>query len=192
VSVAETRDFRPARILAQLFDLSPEFRDFPTRLAEFFNVYANKLRSAAASAAPARAQNFLRRDSRILLPRLGDTVYLRAMELATRIRKVRNAIHAEALVELLQDHAFGKVELNLSQVRAIALLLRKSLPDLMSQTERAAPGDRFCVIIEEPRPPREEPAQRGSPPKTEPHLPAPKASAPPPATPPDVDPARMT
>jgi hypothetical protein len=42
----------------------------------------------------------------------------------------RNKIHAAALINRLNDHAFGKVDLSATQVRALETLLRKVLPDL--------------------------------------------------------------
>lgn len=42
----------------------------------------------------------------------------------------REKIRVSALINRLQDHIEGKVELNTTQVRAIEVLLRKSLPDL--------------------------------------------------------------
>lgn len=43
---------------------------------------------------------------------------------------VRKKIQAVMLVNRLQDHIAGKVELSLSQVRAIDILLKKVVPDL--------------------------------------------------------------
>jgi len=59
--------------------------------------------------------------------------------MAARIRKthqdeVRTKIQTSQLLNRLQNHAFGEVELNATQLRAIEILLRKSLPDL-SQVE---------------------------------------------------------
>jgi hypothetical protein len=53
-----------------------------------------------------------------------------------RTRKVqiddltRTRIRTTQLLNRLQDHADGKVELTNSQVKAVEILLRKSLPDL--------------------------------------------------------------
>jgi hypothetical protein len=44
----------------------------------------------------------------------------------------RRKIKATLLVMRLQDHAFGVVELSMSQVRAIGILLKKIIPDLTS------------------------------------------------------------
>ena len=45
---------------------------------------------------------------------------------------VRQKIQACQLLNRLTDHAFGEVELSQSQIKAIEILLRKSLPDLSS------------------------------------------------------------
>lgn len=44
--------------------------------------------------------------------------------------KVRQRIQTSMLVKRLTDHALGKLDLSKSQVTAIQILLRKSLPDL--------------------------------------------------------------
>lgn len=44
--------------------------------------------------------------------------------------KVRQRIQTSMLVKRLTDHALGNLELSKSQVLAIQILLRKSLPDL--------------------------------------------------------------
>ncbi len=44
--------------------------------------------------------------------------------------KVRERIQTSMLVRRLTDHALGKLELTKTQVTAIQILLRKSLPDL--------------------------------------------------------------
>lgn len=57
--------------------------------------------------------------------------------MAARIRKhhqdeVRARIQASQLVNRLTDHALGEVELSATQIRAIEILLKKSIPDLSS------------------------------------------------------------
>lgn len=47
---------------------------------------------------------------------------------------VRKKIQASQLLNRLTDHAFGEVELSQSQIKAIEILLRKSLPDLSAVT----------------------------------------------------------
>ena len=43
---------------------------------------------------------------------------------------VREKIRATQLINRLQKFAFGEIELTMTQVRAIEILLRKSIPDL--------------------------------------------------------------
>lgn len=43
---------------------------------------------------------------------------------------VRDKIQASQLINRLQDHALGDVELSASQIKAIEILLKKSVPDL--------------------------------------------------------------
>ena len=43
---------------------------------------------------------------------------------------VRRKIQASQLVNRLSDHALGKLELSATQIKAIEILLRKSIPDL--------------------------------------------------------------
>lgn len=56
--------------------------------------------------------------------------------MAARTRKIRHdentrlKIQAAQLINRLQGHANGKVDLSPTQVRAIEVLLRKTLPDL--------------------------------------------------------------
>ena len=57
--------------------------------------------------------------------------------MAARIRKhhqdeVRAKIQASQLVNRLTDHALGHTELSATQIRAIEILLKKSIPDLSS------------------------------------------------------------
>lgn len=56
--------------------------------------------------------------------------------MAARTKKIRHdentrlKIQAAQLINRLSDHANGKVDLSPTQVRAIEVLLRKTLPDL--------------------------------------------------------------
>lgn len=43
---------------------------------------------------------------------------------------VRDKIQASQLVNRLEDHALGDVELSQTQIKAIEILLKKTLPDL--------------------------------------------------------------
>jgi len=59
--------------------------------------------------------------------------------MAARLRSthqegVRAKIQTSQLVNRLQDHALGELELSKSQIKAIEVLIRKTLPDL-SATE---------------------------------------------------------
>lgn len=45
---------------------------------------------------------------------------------------VRRKIQASQLINRLTDHAFDRVELSASQIKAIEILLKKSIPDLAS------------------------------------------------------------
>jgi hypothetical protein len=46
--------------------------------------------------------------------------------------EVRERIKTSMLINRLTNHALGKLKLEASQVRAIEILLRKSLPDLQA------------------------------------------------------------
>jgi len=57
--------------------------------------------------------------------------------MAARLRtkhqdEVRAKIQASVLIGLLESHAMGETELSASRIRAIELLLKKSIPDLQS------------------------------------------------------------
>lgn len=59
--------------------------------------------------------------------------------MAERLRKmhqedVRAKIQTSQLVKRLTEHALGKVELSPTQVRAIEILIKKTLPDLSAVT----------------------------------------------------------
>jgi hypothetical protein len=45
---------------------------------------------------------------------------------------VRRKIQATQLINRLTNHAFGEVELTATQIKAIEILLKKSVPDLQS------------------------------------------------------------
>jgi hypothetical protein len=69
--------------------------------------------------------------------------------MAARTRKIRHddetraKIQASQLINRLTDHALGTVELSQTQVRAVEILLKKSLPDLTSVEHR---GDEDAPI----------------------------------------------
>lgn len=59
--------------------------------------------------------------------------------MAARLRKthqedVRLKIKTSQLLNRLTNHAFGDEELSVSQIKAIEILLRKSLPDLSAMS----------------------------------------------------------
>jgi len=65
--------------------------------------------------------------------------------MAARIRtrhqdEVRAKIQATKLIQLLEDHAINGTELASSRIKAIELLLKKSIPDLQS-VEFSGDGD---------------------------------------------------
>lgn len=53
----------------------------------------------------------------------------------------RERIKTSMLVNRLEDHILGKVELSQSQVRGIEILLKKTLPDLQSTTLATDPDN---------------------------------------------------
>ncbi len=57
--------------------------------------------------------------------------------MAARLRKthqddVRAKIKTTQLINRLENHALGKVDLSTTQIKAIEVLIRKTLPDLQS------------------------------------------------------------
>ena len=71
--------------------------------------------------------------------------------MAARIRKhhqdeVRARIQAIQLVNRLTDHALGNCEMTSSQVRAIEILLKKSIPDLSSVELTGDPENPLHVV----------------------------------------------
>ena len=55
---------------------------------------------------------------------------------------VRLKIQASQLINVLQDHALGNTEeLSMSRMKAIEILLRKSIPDLSAVTIENAMGE---------------------------------------------------
>ena len=64
--------------------------------------------------------------------------------MAARLNKrhqdcIREKIRASQLVNRLEDHVLGEVEMTATQVRAAEALLKKCVPDLKS-TEHSGPG----------------------------------------------------
>lgn len=64
--------------------------------------------------------------------------------------KSREKIQVSQLVNRLTKHALGEVEMSSTQVRAIEILLKKTLPDLQSTELTGAEGDALfpsCIKI---------------------------------------------
>jgi hypothetical protein len=66
--------------------------------------------------------------------------------MAERLRKmhqddVRSKIQTSQLINRLQDHALGKITLETSQIKAIEVLIRKTLPDLSQVTAEITPAE---------------------------------------------------
>ena len=59
---------------------------------------------------------------------------------------VRKKIQASQLINRLTDHAFAKVEMSPTQVKAAEILLRKSIPDL-SQVQGVGEEGELEMII---------------------------------------------
>lgn len=80
--------------------------------------------------------------------------------MAARLRRnhqdeVRAKIQASQLINRLQDHVDGTVEMSATQLRAAEILLKKSLPDLTA-TELSGPDgeavqiERIVRVIKKP------------------------------------------
>lgn len=73
--------------------------------------------------------------------------------MAARIRKthqdeVRAKIQASQLINVLQNHALGKTEeLSQSRLKAIEILLRKSIPDLSAVAHEGEIDSKITVNI---------------------------------------------
>lgn len=62
-----------------------------------------------------------------------------ARKILTHDQRTREKIQTSQLINRLEAHAFGKVELNPTQVRAIEVLLKKTLPDLSAIEHKGDP-----------------------------------------------------
>ena len=73
--------------------------------------------------------------------------------MAPRIKKIRHdeetrlKIQATQLVNRLQDHVFGKVELSPTQVRSAEILLKKTIPDLSSSENKTEVVHRYVARL---------------------------------------------
>lgn len=64
---------------------------------------------------------------------------------------VRAKIKTSQLINRLEDHALGKLELTATQIKAIEVLIRKTLPDLSAITLGGeGEGGALQVIIQKP------------------------------------------
>lgn len=74
--------------------------------------------------------------------------------MAARIRKyqqeeVRSKIQATQLVKRLTDHALNGLELSTTQIKAIEILLKKTVPDLTSVEMSTDPDNPMHMKIEQ-------------------------------------------
>lgn len=60
---------------------------------------------------------------------------------AMNIEEARTKIQTTQLINRLQNHALGKIEMSPSQVRAVEVLLKKSVPDLSNITLAGDPNN---------------------------------------------------
>jgi len=58
----------------------------------------------------------------------------------------KNHIQTTQLVKRLQEHALGELELGQSQIRAIEVLLKKTLPDIKSIELTGDPNNPIDII----------------------------------------------
>lgn len=60
---------------------------------------------------------------------------------AMLIEETRKRVQTSQLINRLQDHGFGKIELAPTQIKAIEILLKKTLPDLQSVSAEVTGAD---------------------------------------------------
>ena len=60
---------------------------------------------------------------------------------------VREKIKSSQLINRLTDHALGDLELSNTQVRAIEILLKKSIPDLSAVEHKGDDGGPLSIVI---------------------------------------------
>lgn len=78
--------------------------------------------------------------------------------MAARTKKIRHdeetrlKIQATQLVNRLQDHVFGKVELTPTQVRSAEILLKKTIPDLSSSENKTEVVHRYVARLPQKAP----------------------------------------
>jgi len=66
---------------------------------------------------------------------------------AMLIEETRSRIQTSQLINRLQDHGFGKIELTDSQIKSIGILLKKSMPDLQAITHSGDPNNPIEVNV---------------------------------------------
>lgn len=62
--------------------------------------------------------------------------------------QTREKIRTSQLINRLEKHAFGEIELTQTQVRAIEILIKKTLPDLASIEHTGDPANPLKAVIE--------------------------------------------
>ena len=78
--------------------------------------------------------------------------------MAARTRKIRHddetraKIQASQLVNRLQDHVLGKIELSPTQVRSAEILLKKTIPDLSSSENKTEVVHRYVARLPQKAP----------------------------------------
>jgi hypothetical protein len=60
---------------------------------------------------------------------------------------VREKIRASQLINRLQAHALGEIELSMSRIRAIEILLRKCIPDLAAAEIKSDVTHRYVAEL---------------------------------------------
>ena len=68
---------------------------------------------------------------------------------AMLIEEARQKIRTTQLINRLQDHALGEIEMSPTQVRSVEILLKKAVPDLQSVDLTAQGNIGINVIIEQ-------------------------------------------
>jgi hypothetical protein len=58
--------------------------------------------------------------------------------------KVRQKIRTSMLINRLQGHVLGRIEMSKTQVQAAGMLLRKTLPDMIAQTVTLRPLEQMA------------------------------------------------
>lgn len=74
----------------------------------------------------------------------------KARKIHTTLREEwKEKIRASQLINRLQDHAFGKVDMSVTQLKAAEILLRKVAPDLGRQEVSGAISGNIIVEIKQ-------------------------------------------